>query len=99
MRVLIASDTRLDADVVCTSSREAKKVINEEHITTLFLSQKINGRERGIDVLHWAESKGLLPGRIVLIDSSLADCNELGMFLRAKRFRGLDARTFIRIVH
>lgn len=99
MRVLIASDSRIDADVICTSARHAKKVLNEQRITTLFVSQKIDGRERGLDVLRWAEARGKLPRQITLVDPSPAACVEIGNFLKAKGYRAFDARQYIRLLH
>lgn len=99
MRVLMASDSRLDADVICTSVREAKRVLNEQSVSTLNVSQTIHGREQGIDVLRWAESRGVLPRQIMLIDPSPATCSELGSFLKAKGFRAFDSRKFMRIRH
>lgn len=99
MRMLIASDTRLDVDVICTCARDAKRVMNEKNISVLFVSQRIKGRERGIDILRWAESRSLLPRQITLVDANPTACFELGNFLKAKGFRAFDARNFIRIVH
>lgn len=97
MRVLIANDSRMDADVICTSARDAKKVLNEQSITTLFIAQKIDGRERGLDVLRWAEARGRLPRQITLVDPNPAVCVEMGNFLKAKGYRAFDARQYIRL--
>lgn len=94
MRVLIAKNARNEADCVCTSAREVKRVLNETLVNTLMIGYTLADRETGLGILQWAANKSRLPKEIILVEPNRNACRAMGEFLSKKGFKALTDRKF-----
>ena len=96
MRLAITKSGFYHADVYCSESRLAKKILREQHISILAIDYYLSGRETGSDVIRWAHSTNLLPDYVVLIERDREKRNHLASSLHIAGFRSNDNTTFIK---
>lgn len=95
MRVLIAKYATNEADCVCRSINEIKRMLNEVHINTLLMEYALPGRETGLQLLQWASQRSRLPKEIIFVERNLQACRVMGKYLSTKGFRALSERQFV----
>ena len=95
MRLLLARDTRYDADFRCRIVVDAKRVLAEHAVSTLLLAGDCAGRESSLTIIDWAYKKRRLPKHITLIEPDPRLCRVIGDMLTTRGYRALDMRNFV----
>lgn len=95
MRLLLAKDTRYDADIRCRMVADAKRVLTEQHVSKLILSADCAGRDLGPAIIDWAFERHRLPGEITLVDRDPRVCRVIGQMLLNRGYRALDMRNYV----
>lgn len=95
MRLLLARDTRYDADVRCRTVVEAKRVLTERPVSKLLLACRCNGRDSGIDIIDWAFRRNRLPEKVTLVERNPAICRLMGAMLTDRGYQALDMRNYV----
>jgi len=96
MRVSLSKRACYHADIYCSDSNTAKKILKKHYISLLAVDFYLNGRENGRAVLEWAKTKHLLPRYIVVTESDRTKRAALAEQLIAGGYLTADETTFIR---
>jgi len=95
MQLLLAKDTRYDADIRCQIVADAKRVLSEKHVSKLILSTDCAGRDIGPAIIDWAAERDRLPGEITLVDRDPRLCRAIGKMLVNRGYQALDMRNYV----
>jgi len=96
MRVALSKRGGYHADIYCSDSNKAKKILRENHISILAVDFYLYGRETGIHVLAWARTKQLLPPYVVVTESDRNKRVLLVEELTKGGYNSADGTTFIK---
>ncbi len=96
MRVAVSKRGNYQADIYCADSNAAKKILKENHISTLAVDFYLKGRETGKTVLEWAREKQLLPQYVVITESDRTKRVVLALLLTKSGYSTVDGSNFIK---
>lgn len=96
MRVALSKRGCYHADIYCSDSNSAKKILRENHISILAVDFYLHGRENGTHVLMWARKKQLLPPYVVVTESDRKKRVVLAEELIKGGYASADGTTFIK---
>ena len=96
MRIALSKRECYHADIYCSDSNSAKKLLREKYISLLAVDFYLNGRENGCSILNWARSKELLPTYVVVTESDRNKRVLLAAELTKGGYRTADGTTFVK---
>ena len=98
MRLVLDVNSPLHAEYVCHTARDGQRVLNEHPISAMYIGSQLRGRGTSLDVLKWANQRGLLPMQITLVSNNLEIRRMLGEFLTNNGYVG-DGIFFHKTMH
>lgn len=96
MRLAVSKRGSYHADLYCSDSHSAKKVLNQHCISALAIDFYLRGREQGVDVIRWGIQRNSLPPCVVIIENDRNKRSELATALSKGGYSSADGTTFIK---
>ncbi|MGI0119100.1 hypothetical protein [Zooshikella sp. RANM57] len=96
MRVAVSKRGNYNADIYCSDSHSAKKILKENRVSILAIDFYLNGRHNGKTILAWAKEKNLLPQFVVVTENDRDKRVLLALELTKGGYRTADGTTFIK---
>ena len=96
MRLAITRSGYYYADLYCTESRLAKKVLRERDVSVLAIDFDIAGRETGCDLIEWANRLDVLPELVVVIEKDRIKRDMLASRLHVAGFQSKDNINYLK---
>ena len=96
MRIAVSKRGSYHADIYCSDSNTAKKVLKENRVSILAIDYYLKGRENGMNILKWAIEKHVLPQCVVITESDRNKRVLLALELTKSGYGTADGTTFMK---